>query len=119
MPIPYSPGLHQLLRIEECQTEALKNLAQWQTFINAKLQEAELTVVGIAAHAFDTDGFTAAVCLKESHLSIHTWPEYNLLTLDIYLCNYRKDNSALVRQLSEANVAYFQGKIAQLEEVYR
>lgn len=115
----YSPGLHQLLRLEQAEVDLLKDVAQWQSFIMARLLEADLSVVGVAAHEFDTGGFTAAICLKESHLSIHTWPEFQLLTLDIYLCNYQRDNSSLVKALSQANVDYFKAQVAQLVEVYR
>ncbi|MDR2411800.1 MAG: S-adenosylmethionine decarboxylase [Candidatus Peribacteria bacterium] len=33
------------------------------------------------------------MCLTESHISIHTWPESKFLTLDVYVCNYNDDNS--------------------------
>ena len=37
--------------------------------------------------------------LAESHLAIHTWPERQGLTLDVYVCNYSADNSAKARRL--------------------
>jgi S-adenosylmethionine/arginine decarboxylase-like enzyme len=34
------------------------------------------------------------VVLAESHLAIHTWPERDGATLDVYVCNYTADNTA-------------------------
>jgi len=34
----------------------------------------------------DFGGFTGMLVLSESHASVHTWPEYSLATLDVYMC---------------------------------
>ena len=67
-----------------------------------------LTVMDTIFKQFDNSGFTGAVVLAESHLAIHTWPETNGLTLDVYVCNYSADNSAKAHQLFDAVVDYFQ-----------
>ncbi len=38
-------------------------------------------------------GVTGTVVLAESHLAIHTWPETGDVTLDVYVCNFSRDNS--------------------------
>jgi S-adenosylmethionine/arginine decarboxylase-like enzyme len=43
-------------------------------------------------------GVTGNVVLAESHLAIHTWPENSGVTLDVYVCNYSRDNSDRARQ---------------------
>lgn len=38
-------------------------------------------------HIFGPEnGLTGVLVLKESHISIHTWPESDLMTLDIFMC---------------------------------
>lgn len=38
-------------------------------------------------HQFgETNGVTGMILLKESHISIHTWPEYNYAAIDIFVC---------------------------------
>ena len=32
--------------------------------------------------------------LAESHLCLHTWPEQQAVTLDVYVCNFGGDQSA-------------------------
>ncbi len=58
-----------------------------------------LTIVGECFHAFHHNdgsaaGFTGTLLLAESHIAIHTWPEREAVTLDVYVCNFEKDNSA-------------------------
>ena len=57
--------------------------------------------------------------LAESHLAIHTWPERQGLTLDVYVCNYSADNSAKARKLFDQLVDYFQPTEAARHEVDR
>ena len=44
------------------------------------------TVLSRHHHAFKPQGATAVVVLAESHVSIHTWPEWGGATLDAYTC---------------------------------
>jgi S-adenosylmethionine decarboxylase len=68
-----------------------------------------LTSVGSLFHRFgEQGGVTGMVVLAESHLSIHTWPEENYVTLDVYVCNYSTDNRDKARRLFEDVVALFQ-----------
>ena len=67
---------------------------------------AGLTVVGEHFHTFaDAGGVTGLVLLAESHLAIHTWPELNAVTLDVYVCNFRDDNSRKAQGLTDDLVA--------------
>ncbi len=66
--------------------------------------DAGLTIVDEKFFLFpDVDGepggITGTVLLAESHLAIHTWPERNGVTLDVYVCNYMHDNSGKAQQL--------------------
>ncbi len=71
----------------------------------AACETAGLSVLG--EHFYQFDGFdetqaggaTGAVVLAESHLAIHTWPERNQATLDVYVCNVTADNSQKAERL--------------------
>jgi len=78
-----------------------------------------LTTMDATFHTFDGGGFTGTVVLAESHLAIHTWPERQGLTLDVYVCNYSADNSTKAKKLFEQLVAYFQPAEVAKHEIDR
>ena len=57
--------------------------------------------------------------LAESHASIHTWPERQFVTLDVFVCNMNCDNRAKARQLFSGLVALFQPKDERFYEMER
>ena len=54
-------------------------------------REAGATVVGQSFHKFDPVGVTGIVAIAESHLCIHTWPEYGYAAADIFTCGEEFD----------------------------
>ena len=47
---------------------------------------AGTTVVSCVFQPFDPQGVTGVVVVEESHLSIHTWPEYGYAAVDFFTC---------------------------------
>jgi S-adenosylmethionine decarboxylase proenzyme len=84
-----------------CDDALLQHVAALQTLCLTACQHAGVTVVAHAFHQFLDGGATGAVVLAESHLAVHTWPELRAVTLDIYVCNYRQDNTERVQMLYE------------------
>lgn len=50
----------------------------------------------ITTEPFAPVGHTVIAIIAESHISIHTFPEKNLLTLDVFCCNQEKQLSKAV-----------------------
>ena len=45
------------------------------------------TILNIDLHVFSPNGGVSGVAvLQESHLSIHTWPEYEYAAIDLFVC---------------------------------
>src|SRR6266513_964834 len=83
------------------------------------VEASGLTAVGVSFHQFEGSGFTGCLVLAESHLAVHTWPERQGLTLDVYVCNYSADNSAKARTLFDSIVAYFKPTEVARHEIDR
>lgn len=115
----YTPGLH-LLATFEAPASGLGDMVGCRRFFDQQVQALGLEKVGEAYHAFPTPGgFTAVLALTESHLSIHTWPEHGLATFDVFLSNFRRDNTPTVRALYAATLDFFGATERTLTELRR
>ena len=112
-------GLHKLWRLESQNRILLSDLKGFLHFSQEAITQYDLISVGTSSHVFDTGGFTAAICLMESHICVHTWPELNSLTLDIYMCNYNNNNEGKVQALGLEYIEYFEGNVIKQSELYR
>lgn len=59
---------------------------------------------------FNVKGYTGFGVLMESHISIHTYPEKNKLSMDIYSCNsinYKKNLLFLKRLFNNNNKIHY------------
>ncbi|WKW47050.1 S-adenosylmethionine decarboxylase [Myroides sp. JBRI-B21084] len=115
----YNPGLHKLLTLQVAANELLTSTQKFIDFAKQTIQNFNLEIVGISHHTFDQGGYTVAICLKESHICIHTWPEFKQLTLDIYLCNYLNDNSQKVEDLGAVFKDFFKAEVLNETNVRR
>ncbi len=111
-------GLHVLANLYHCRGEAryLTDAAALRERCIAEIERAGLTVLGDLFRQFPgsdgapdpSAGVTGCVVLAESHVAIHTWPEIACVTLDAYVCNYSRDNTARARALVDELTTLFQ-----------
>jgi S-adenosylmethionine decarboxylase len=94
-------GLHIVADLYGCKSgELLFSSSRLRELCVNACHEAGLTVLGDHFYQFDgidatqQGGATGAVVLAESHLAVHTWPERDGATLDVYVCNYTSDNTS-------------------------
>jgi S-adenosylmethionine decarboxylase len=116
--ITYRPGLH-LLSTFQSSPDLLSDVQSCQATFDSLIDSLALTKVGEVYHTFSTGGFTAVVCLTESHVSIHTWPELGIATFDVYLSNYLRDNTAKTKALYAGVLTYFKGMELSKQEIMR
>jgi S-adenosylmethionine decarboxylase len=79
-------GTHLLVELRDCNPEILKDLTRVKDTMVAAAKEAKATIVDISFHEFNPFGISGMVVIAESHLSIHTWPEYAYAAVDIFTC---------------------------------
>jgi S-adenosylmethionine decarboxylase len=115
----YTPGLHLLAEIHSDESELLKDYAPVRKLFADRIEKYGLQTVGEVFHNFEGGGFTGVICLTESHLAIHTWPEFGILTFDVYLSNFRRVNDHTVRQLLEDALSFFKATRYNAQEVQR
>ena len=79
-------GRHILVEYYNCDKELLKNHEAIEEFMNQAAREANATIVTSCFHKFNPWGVSGAVIIQESHLTIHTWPEYGYASVDLFTC---------------------------------
>jgi S-adenosylmethionine decarboxylase proenzyme len=84
------------------------------------VQAAGLSAVGELFHVFPPPGgVTGMVLLAESHVAVHTWPEFGGATLDVYVCNLGADNSARAEAVMARLVEAFGPREPRVQRVQR
>ena len=79
-------GTHLLLELKECNPRLLNDLEFIRQTMLRTANDVGATVVGESFHRFSPQGVTGILAIAESHISIHTWPEYGYAAADIFAC---------------------------------
>ena len=84
-------GRHIIVEMYDCDAEILNNFDVVREQMMEAARAAGATIVGEVFHRFTPHGVSGAVVIAESHLSIHTWPEYRYAALDLFTCGDNVD----------------------------
>src|SRR3989304_5622831 len=77
-------GRHLLLELFDCDAEAINSLEVVKASMVEAARLAQATIVDVVFHEFNPFGISGVVVIAESHLAIHTWPEYRYAAVDIF-----------------------------------
>lgn len=115
----YHPGLHIVATLSCKSATALQTFEGFKLLADKLVTQFDLVQLGEVFHNFKPGGFTGVLCLSESHLSVHTWPEYGKVNLDIYLSNFERENDGTVKKIYAAFCHFFGGEIVHEEMIRR
>lgn len=79
-------GRHYIVEASGCNPEVLKSVEKVEQIMVKAAEKAKVQVWSISFHRFRPHGVSGVVVISESHLSVHTWPEFKYVALDIYTC---------------------------------
>lgn len=81
-------GKHLIIQITGIRDSVLlEKIEGCKQSLDTIIQECDLHVVAEVGYQFEPKGFTYAYVLSESHMTIHTYPEYGYAYMDIFCCN--------------------------------
>lgn len=115
----YTPGLHLIATLHSDNTALLAGYAGFKSLADDLTGVFDLQKLGEVYHDFEPGGFTGIICLSESHLSVHTWPEFGKINLDIYLSNFQRINNGTVRAIFDRIAAYFEAEVISENQIIR
>lgn len=98
----------------DCDPEILNDVAQIETGMLDAAKAAEATVINSTFHHFSPFGVSGVVVIQESHLAIHTWPEYGYAAVDIFTCGDEVDPWISYKFLEKAFKAGFASAMEML-----
>jgi S-adenosylmethionine decarboxylase len=100
-------GRHLLIELQDCDKEVLNDLGFLRDAMVTAALDCGASVLGESFHNFNPQGVSGVVVIAESHLSIHTWPEYRYAAADIFTCGTtvapEKAAEALIEKLGAGN----------------
>src|SRR5213595_3694688 len=79
-------GRHLLVELFDCDPDVINSLESVKEALIEAAKRAQATIVDVVFHEFNPFGISGVVVIAESHLSIHTWPEYRYAAVDIFSC---------------------------------
>ena len=79
-------GRHILVEFYNCDKNILKDYDLIEEFMKNAAIKSNATIVESCFHKFNPWGVSGAVIIQESHLTIHTWPEFGYASVDLFTC---------------------------------
>ena len=79
-------GLHIIADLYGVKGDLIDKVEDIKDLLEGAVEYAQLTKISSHYHQFQPHGATGVVLIAESHLSIHTWPELGIATVDVYTC---------------------------------
>ncbi len=97
-------GTHLTIDAWQAPEELLNDPEKIRRALIEAISAGEATLIDLCVHQFSPQGVTATATLAESHIAIHTWPEYGYFAADLFFCGQGKPEVAMqiLRQALQA-----------------
>lgn len=95
-------GKHLLAEFIGCKACVLDSPSEIQKLMEQAALAAKATIVQSVFHHFSPIGVSGVVVISESHLAIHTWPEYGYAAVDVFTCGDSVDPQDALDYLADA-----------------
>ncbi len=116
-------GRHLLVELYDCDTKVISDVRTIENIMVGAAHAAKATIVDVVFHNFNPNGISGVIVIAESHLTIHSWPEHNYASVDIYTCgstiNPWKAFDYLVKHFKAKNVTASEFKRGMLRKPKR
>jgi len=108
-------GIHVIAEFLGVNPEKISRVKKTREILDRVIAKSGLHALSSSFHQFEPHGVSAVYLLSESHLSVHTWPEYGYVALDIFTCG--GDEPAL--KAFELLIEEFEPKVVEKKIIRR
>ncbi len=95
-------GRHLIVEMADCDCNILNDQESLQRHMEEAVRRSGATIVKSVFHRYNPQGVSGVVVIAESHISIHTWPEYGYAAVDFFTCGDSVDPYRAHEYLSAA-----------------
>jgi len=79
-------GRHLIAELTECDSLILNDQDLLERYMKDAVRLSGATIVKSVFHRYNPQGVSGVVVIAESHMSVHTWPEYAYAAVDFFTC---------------------------------
>jgi len=87
-------GKHILLEAYHDNLQTLDDVEYLRNLLCRAALAAETEPLKFGYHRYEPQGISCFLILAESHISVHTWPQFGYASFDIYTCGGRPEKAA-------------------------
>lgn len=95
-----SLGNQLIVDLYDCDCERFDDLEWVENVMIEAATRARATIIEVVFHKFNPIGISGVVIISESHLAIHTWPEYRYAAIDVFTCGGILDSEGAISYLA-------------------
>lgn len=94
-------GKHVYGNLYGCKANSLRDARFLERVVLEAARIGRMTVLDVKSWKIG-EGVSVIAVILESHIAIHTWPEYSFATVDVYSCGEHSDPEAAFAYISKA-----------------
>lgn len=94
-------GRQILVEFYDCKESNINDVEYIESSLIKATEASNATIISHNFHKFSPYGVSGVVVIAESHVAIHTWPEYNYAAVDIFTCGDTIDPWTIQEHLKE------------------
>lgn len=95
-------GRQILVEFYDCDSDKINDVEFIESSCLTATKESGATIISHNFHKFSPHGISGVIVIAESHVSIHSWPEYNYVAVDIFTCGDTIDPWVIQEHIKEA-----------------
>lgn len=99
-------GTHLILELYDCDRALVHDNARLAVGMEQAVRDAGASVVETVFHEFRPGGLSGVIIITESHVTVHTWPEYGYVAIDAFTCG----DAGLTQRIESRLIAFFGAK---------
>lgn len=92
-------GYHYLIELYGCNYNIINNKKKIKNISKETAKIANATIIKPFFHKFRPYGVSGVVVIAESHITIHTWPEYKYCAADFFTCSAKMKTDESIEYL--------------------